>query len=93
MFEHIRIGKFLLRLRALDDLHLPAYKGSTLRGGFGAALKHVACALKRQDCGGCLLRDRCVYLYLFRNPAPGGYGNDEPLPGGASPVHHRTAGD
>ncbi len=68
MFEHIRIGKFLLRLRALDDLHLPAYKGSTLRGGFGAALKHVACALKRQDCGGCLLRDRCVYLYLFETP-------------------------
>ncbi len=70
MFEHIRIGKFLLRLRALDDLHLPAYKGSTLRGGFGAALKHVACALKRQDCGGCLLRDRCVYLYLFETPPP-----------------------
>jgi hypothetical protein len=70
MFEHFRVGKFTLRLRALSDLHLPAYKGSTLRGGFGQALKQVTCALKRQDSRQCLLSDRCVYVYLFETPPP-----------------------
>jgi CRISPR-associated endoribonuclease Cas6 len=73
MFEqlqHFKAGKYTFRLRALADLHLPAFKGATLRGGFGQALKQVACALKRQDCKTCLLRDRCVYLYLFETPPP-----------------------
>ncbi len=69
-FSHITIGKFKLTLRAEEDLHLPAYKGSTLRGGFGHALKHVTCALKRQECTTCMLRERCVYLYLFETPPP-----------------------
>ncbi len=69
-FSHITIGKFQLTLKAEEDLHLPAYKGSTLRGGFGHALKHVTCALKRQECPTCLLRTRCVYLYLFETPPP-----------------------
>ena len=68
--SHITLGKFKLTLRAEEDLHLPAYKGSTLRGGFGYALKEVSCALKRQECSTCMLRDRCVYLYLFETPPP-----------------------
>jgi len=67
---NITIGKFKLTLRAEEDLRLPAYKGSTLRGGFGHALKLVTCALKRQECPTCLLRTRCVYLYLFETPPP-----------------------
>src|SRR3989338_3951739 len=31
--------KFVLTLNALDVINLPAYKGSTLRGGFGNAFK------------------------------------------------------
>lgn len=70
MFEHTRVEKFILKIRAIEDINLPAYKGSTLRGGFGLALKHATCALKRQECGSCLLRERCVYLYLFETPPP-----------------------
>lgn len=68
MFGHFSVGKFLIRIKALTNLGLPAYKGSTLRGGFGQALKEVACALKRQECGSCLLRNRCVYSYVFETP-------------------------
>ncbi|MGA2228170.1 MAG: CRISPR system precrRNA processing endoribonuclease RAMP protein Cas6, partial [Syntrophobacteraceae bacterium] len=68
--NHITVGQFGLKLKALDEIHLPAYKGSTLRGGFGYALKEVSCALKRQECRTCMLRDRCVYLYLFETPPP-----------------------
>jgi len=44
---------------------LPVFKGSTLRGGLGHALRRIACALRRQDCMGCLLRDSCAYAFLF----------------------------
>lgn len=40
---------------------LPPYKGSTFRGAFGHALKHIACAVKKDDCHTCLLATRCVY--------------------------------
>jgi len=70
MHNALEWGLFRFRIRALEDLSLPEYKGATFRGGFGQALKGVTCALKRQDCGACLLRDRCVYVYLFETPPP-----------------------
>jgi hypothetical protein len=70
MLNHLRIGKFTLKIRAANDLHLPVYKGSTFRGGFGGALRQVVCALKRQECSSCLLRERCVYVYVFETPPP-----------------------
>lgn len=70
MLETLKIGKFTLKIRAVDDLYLPAYKGSTLRGGFGRSLRRVVCAIKRRDCVDCLLRERCVYVYVFETPPP-----------------------
>ena len=52
-------------LKAEDEIHLPAYKGSAFRGGFGAAFRKVVCALRRTECGACLLRLRCPYAYIF----------------------------
>jgi len=48
-----------------NDAYLPHYKGSTFRGVFGRALKKVVCALKKQECGQCLLRQRCIYALVF----------------------------
>ncbi|HOJ31922.1 MAG TPA: CRISPR system precrRNA processing endoribonuclease RAMP protein Cas6 [Candidatus Hydrogenedentes bacterium] len=56
--------------RALESLRLPAYKGSTFRGAFGHAFKHVACALKTNVCAKCLLRHRCAYSVCFETPVP-----------------------
>ena len=44
---------------------LPAFKGSTLRGAFGHALKKVSCALKNQECQSCLLAKSCAYGLIF----------------------------
>lgn len=53
-------------LRALAPAHLPAYKGSLLRGAFGHALRRIACAFgPDQPCATCRLRRACVYTRLF----------------------------
>lgn len=44
---------------------LPEFKGSTLRGAFGHALKSVVCALRRQQCERCLLAATCGYAFIF----------------------------
>jgi len=48
-----------------NQAYLPPYKGSTFRGVFGRALKQVVCALKKQECGQCLLRKQCIYALVF----------------------------
>ncbi|MEW6667562.1 MAG: hypothetical protein AB1512_20335 [Thermodesulfobacteriota bacterium] len=47
------------------DAWLPVYKGSTFRSAFGLALRNVVCALKRQECCECLLREKCLYPKVF----------------------------
>jgi len=68
----MKVGRFALTLRAADPIVLPTYKGSTLRGGFGNAFKRVVCALKDRECADCMLRERCVYAYVFETPPPAG---------------------
>ncbi|MBI5194798.1 MAG: CRISPR system precrRNA processing endoribonuclease RAMP protein Cas6 [Nitrospirae bacterium] len=53
-----------------EPLILPAYKGSTLRGGFGNAFKKVVCAIKSKECKNCLLSQKCIYSYVFETPLP-----------------------
>lgn len=68
----LKIGyhKFLFSLEAKEIVHLPSYKGSTLRGGFGHAFKKVVCALRKTDCADCILKEKCVYSYVFETPPP-----------------------
>lgn len=60
-------GQYGFKCSFESDAILPQYKGSTFRGIFGHALKKVVCALKRQECEDCLLRDKCVYYFVFEN--------------------------
>lgn len=66
-------GKYQFFCSLETDAVLPPYKGSTFRGVFGWALKAVVCALRRQECGECLLKERCLYAFVFETPkaAPG----------------------
>lgn len=61
----MRIGKYTFQCRFKSLASLPEFKGSTLRGGFGHALKRISCALRRQDCSTCLLFETCAYAFLF----------------------------
>jgi len=58
-------GKYQFFCRLQNEAILPYFKGSTFRGVFGRALKKVVCALKKEECKDCLLRDRCLYVHVF----------------------------
>jgi CRISPR-associated endoribonuclease Cas6 len=61
-------ASFRFRLEARELLMLPSYKGSTLRGGFGYTFKRVVCAIRGKECSECLLKEKCIYSYVFETP-------------------------
>jgi CRISPR-associated endoribonuclease Cas6 len=64
------VARYRFSLRMQDDLHLPEYSGSLLRGNFGAALRRTACMTGLTDCAGCPLYRTCPYPAVFETPAP-----------------------
>ncbi len=63
-------GNYEFVCRFEDEAHLPPFKGATVRGLLGHALRRVVCALKRQACETCLLRDDCLFARMFVLPPP-----------------------
>jgi len=66
----IEYQQFNFKLTAQEPIILPVYKGSTLRGGFGYAFKRVVCAIRDRECPDCILKEKCVYSYVFETPLP-----------------------
>jgi len=66
----IEYQQFNFRLTAKEPIILPAYKGSTFRGGFGYAFKRVVCAIRDKECPDCILKEKCIYSYVFETPPP-----------------------
>lgn len=67
------VAKYEVTIEAGErGLSLPAYKGSTLRGGFGNAFKRISCSLRNTECRHCLLRLNCPYAYIFETAPPPG---------------------
>lgn len=70
MFSNFQMAKYQIVLRTGEKgLHLPVYKGSTLRGGFGHVFHHICCSQGGQPCATCLLAQSCPYAQIFE-PAP-----------------------
>ena len=69
-------------LEAVDHLSLPPYKGSTMRGGLGWALKPFFCTSPYLTCVSCPQAFTCGYPWLFetRHPNPGPDGRRRPAP-------------
>ena len=68
--EKFCFSKYIFSITPKTTLFLPSYHGSTLRGGFGHAFRRIICAFKGRECTDCLLRQQCVYSYVFETPIP-----------------------
>ena len=72
----LQVSCYRFDLQAVDRLSLPAYQGSTFRGGFGHAFKKMVC--RQTDwraCTPCQDGNSCPYGYIFETTAPA----DSPL--------------
>ncbi len=63
-------ARYRLEFRVETPIHLPEYAGSTLRGAFGHALRHLACVTRLPSCPDCPLYRRCAYPAIFETPPP-----------------------
>ena len=70
MLETFRLAKFRFTVCAKEYIRFPSYKGSAFRGGFGYAFKRVVCVIKGKECDDCLLKQKCIYSYIFEPPPP-----------------------
>jgi len=72
-----KIFKFKILCRAENDLALPHFSGSTVRGAFGHALKSLACINLNEDCQSCKLSGECIYMKIFETSpsVPSGTGS------------------
>lgn len=68
--EAFRLAHYRLTLEAVDDLHLPPFKGSALRGGFGHTFKRLACMEPRRCDKQCRRGNACAYGYVFETTPP-----------------------
>jgi len=70
MLEWFRFARYTFTLVAEEQVTLPGYKGSLLRGGFGAVLRRICCANRKAVCHECMLRNSCVYSCVFESSPP-----------------------
>ncbi len=70
MLETFRLAKFRFTICAKEQIRFPSYKGSAFRGGFGYAFKRVVCVTKNRECDDCILKQKCIYSYIFETPPP-----------------------
>jgi hypothetical protein len=61
----MRFGAYRFHCRFENQALLPCYKGSTLRGVFGRALKAITCTKNGAECNSCSLRQNCLYTQVF----------------------------
>jgi hypothetical protein len=69
--QQFQVYRYRFHIVARDTLWLPAYKGSTLRGGFGQSFQDLVCSQLYQDCQTCAQRLCCMYIQVFQTPALG----------------------
>lgn len=65
MLQDFKIGRFGFNFTAAEDGYLPAFKGNTIRGGFGHVFRSTICRDMEQNCRECDSRNNCPYSYIF----------------------------
>jgi hypothetical protein len=68
--QQFPLARYRFTFRVFDDLRLPDFSGSLLRGQFGDALRRTACMTGEPRCPPCLLYRTCQYTAIFETPPP-----------------------
>lgn len=63
----LEISSLQFILSSNQAVEMAPFIGSTIRGVFGNILKDSCCVEPRGKCSECMLRNRCVYTYLFES--------------------------
>lgn len=61
----LKFSRYRLDCLALDEIRLPTWPGSALRGILGHGLKRTVCVTNLDNCQDCSLRRQCAYTQLF----------------------------
>jgi hypothetical protein len=60
------ISKLYITLRTREDIVLPIFKESALRGGFGSTFKRMVCVHSMEKtCCQCILANKCAFSVIF----------------------------
>ncbi|MCM1960674.1 CRISPR system precrRNA processing endoribonuclease RAMP protein Cas6 [Acinetobacter modestus] len=57
--------QFQIHVKQEEDIILPAFSGSMLRGAFGHSLRKISCITRMPDCNLCPLKQNCSYIRIF----------------------------
>jgi hypothetical protein len=64
------VARYRFTFRTHDELRLPDFAGSLLRGQFGEALRRTVCVTDQASCAACPLYRSCLFPAIFDTPAP-----------------------
>ncbi len=63
----LRFARLRFTIEPTEEILLPEYKGSVLRGGFGYAFKRATCITRDRYCDPCILKSACAYYRVFES--------------------------
>lgn len=66
----LHVVRIFFRVTFLDSGVVSRNWGPTIRGGFGSALRELACCYPGRPCGDCPVNASCPYGYVFETPVP-----------------------
>jgi len=61
----IKYKQFDIKLQLSRENCISRFPTATIRGGFGITLRKLVCPTIEIPCTGCILRQNCIYCYLF----------------------------
>lgn len=67
---NLHFGLFDLEFNPEKEVVFPGFPLNTIRGAFGYQLRRLACSVPSEECQACMLRQSCVFAYLFETPVP-----------------------
>lgn len=61
---------FKTEIELQSDRPVSRFPAATLRGGFGYTLRRIVCSFKGNECSVCILKNKCIYPFLFESAPP-----------------------